>query len=687
MIELNDTISALGWTLLHMAWITLFVAILIQIVRSFIVNPEIKYRLGISGIMTLPVIAIAIFTHLITRTSATPEAQEIAAMAGLFLTSSVVEHSTFSLIAWLNMHMDWLILFWFAGMMSFMMRLAFGFNALSRLRNTSQRLSKQWMDRFDQILSEYKINRPVLFGASRHIDSPLTFGFLKPAILLPVGLVSALTAEEVEAVIRHELAHIARHDFVFKMVQSGIESLFYYTPGTWWLSKMINIDREQCCDDYALGTGSSRSSYIKALYKVNTFQVSPYDRLALGFGKEKNQLLNRIKRILKQPQEKGNIMGRLIIPFLLVAIVAIISIKATSEKPQAVEHIEAPVMEVMYNEIDIPELRIATTATQDTTPKSKQKTVESQVGGNGKSYSITRENGKITRMEIDGKVIPEEDHDKYIKEFNDRVESDHFDFRFDNKFGDGTFEWDEESFEQFEKGMKEFEKSMESFGGNWDEWGKNMEEFEKQMEDWGEEFEMDEESIEKLQQWSQEFGEKFGKQFGQRFGEEFGRSFEWNFDEDGGAFNFDMNMDMDSIMKFSMKMMEDFSFNFDKDFDFSFPAPPTPPVPPAPPAPGVAPTPPVPPVPPVPPAAPFKLEMEALKKQLKKDGFFKDSDKVRFEMNEDELNINGKKQSSGVYKRYEKIIKEAWGKKDMDNFNINFNIDDKAKPKKSSYRI
>ena len=677
MIEFDDTIVALGWTLVHMAWITIALALVIQLLRSAVKSPQIRYRINIVGLMSVPVIAIGIFTTLLSSSSVHSESYEMAVLASLIFESTQVEESAFSFIGWLNTHMDWIILFWFAGMMSFVIRLVFGFGMLSRLRRTSEHLSSIWMDRFENILKDYNINRPVLIGNSALIDSPLTFGFLKPIILLPMGLINALTVAEVEAVIRHELAHIARHDFIFKMIQSSVESLFYYSPGTWWLSKMINIDREQCCDDYALYTGSSKESYVKALYKVNSFQVSPYQKLSLGFGKERNQLLNRINRILKQPQEKVNVMGRLIIPLILVIIFGAISINATSDENTRIEKIETPQMEVVSLNASIPAIKIFQPIEKDTIPKSKNKSVESQVDGNGKSYSITRENGEITRMEIDGKVIPKSDYDKYINEFNQKLKSDHFDLRFDQDFGNGTYEFNDKSLEHFEKGMREFEKSMEHFGDNWEEWGKGMEKFGEEMEKWGEEFEMDEETKKKLEERARAFGERFGHEFGEKFE----NNFEWNFEE-GEAFR------LDSLISQSMKMLEGFSFNFnDEDFNFSFPTPPTPPTPPAPPVPPVPGVAPVPPVPPMPPVAPFKLEMDDLKNELRKDGFFKDSDRLRFEMDEDELKINGRKQSQSTYNKYEKIIKKSWGKKSLDNFNINFNIEDKVKSKRSSYRI
>jgi len=448
---INEYGSAFGWTLIHMAWITLAVAICVQLIRLVIRNPRFNYGLGMTSMLSLPIIAAMIFG---SQLDFTTHIEESANNGFLALTQAFIgaeEVTILTVGSWIDNHMDWILVLWFAGMISFIVRLLFGYTTLVGFRQSIQPMSDFWSDRFQSIFEEFNIKTNVLFGASKRVDGPMTFGFMKPMILLPIGLVNALSVDEVEAIIRHELAHIARHDYVFKMIQSAVESLFYYSPGTWWLTKMIDIDREQCCDDYAIRSGSNATAYVKALYKVNTFN-SMESQLALGFGKEKNQLLNRVKRILKQPQEKANIMGRLIIPIVLLLVVAGVSINATLKD----DTIETPNASIEF-------------------PKVK---------GNGKSYSVTEENGKITEMKVDGKKIDPQDYDKYQKELGRKIESDGFHFNLD------TDEMTEEQRERFEESMQNFGQSMERFGKSFGEdFEDSMEEFGKSMEQWAEDFE------------------------------------------------------------------------------------------------------------------------------------------------------------------------------------------------------
>jgi len=727
---INEYGLAFGWTLIHMAWISLSMAVIVQFLRLAIRNPRFRYGLGMLSMLSLPIIASVIFLGQIDFSS-----QSYTMVNGdgfvnaTLLFTGADDMSILSIGTWINQHMDWILVLWFAGMISFIVRLMFGYSALVGFRQSIQPMSDYWSDRFQNILKEFNIKANVLLGSSKRVDGPMTFGFVKPMILLPIGLVNALSVDEVEAIIRHELAHIARHDYVFKMIQSAIESLFYYTPGTWWLTKMVDIDREQCCDDYAIRSGSNAAAYVNALYKVNTFNTLE-SQLALGFGKEKNQLLNRVKRILKQPQEKANIMGRLIIPIILLIIVAGVSINATLKDNYKTDAAETNILTEAAGEV-VPVMPVVDNTVivtpQDTTKRKSKSTISSRVNGNGKSYSVTREDGKITEMKVDGKKIDPQDYQKYEDDMKESFRSDgmHYDFDVDMT---------EEEKAELKARMKEFEKKMEGFGKSIDEsfgedFEKRMEGFGESMEKWGAQFEEDgdwDDFGNKMAEWGEKFGKSFGEDFGQgmaewgeAFGKEFADAFTFNFDTEGiEKWGEDLER---KVEEYRMKHPEKFyqggdgewhlkedNLTFEEteeifgkgwtdnltenitkmfeDFDFDVTTPPVPPAignlpaPPAPPSIGSLPT---------PPAAPFKLEMKELKSALVSDGFFKDSNEVSFKMDESNLSINGKAQSAKVYKKYKKIIEDNWGADYLEDYDIDFNIIDKKAKKKmtGTYRI
>jgi bla regulator protein blaR1 len=63
------------------------------------------------------------------------------------------------------------------------------------------------------------------------IQTPLVVGFFRPAILMPLGLLTGFPAEQVEAFLIHELAHVRRGDYLVNFAQSLVEGLLFFHPG------------------------------------------------------------------------------------------------------------------------------------------------------------------------------------------------------------------------------------------------------------------------------------------------------------------------------------------------------------------------------------------------------------------------------------------------------------------------
>jgi beta-lactamase regulating signal transducer with metallopeptidase domain len=92
----------------------------------------------------------------------------------------------------------------------------------------------------------------------------MVIGWLKPAILLPVGCMAGMSLLQIEAILAHELAHIRRHDYLVSLFQSVVETLLFYHPAVWWVSSQIRREREHCCDDLAVAvSGLFQASVIR----------------------------------------------------------------------------------------------------------------------------------------------------------------------------------------------------------------------------------------------------------------------------------------------------------------------------------------------------------------------------------------------------------------------------------------
>lgn len=97
---------------------------------------------------------------------------------------------------------------------------------------------------------------------------PLVVGIVRPMILLPTAIASGLAPDQLEALLAHELAHLKRLDLIVNLVQRLAESLLFFHPAVWYVSRRISIERENCCDDCVLAAGWGRVEYADALVRM-----------------------------------------------------------------------------------------------------------------------------------------------------------------------------------------------------------------------------------------------------------------------------------------------------------------------------------------------------------------------------------------------------------------------------------
>ncbi len=133
------------------------------------------------------------------------------------------------------------------------------------------------------------------------VQTPVVVGWLRPTILLPVSLLSGISAVQLDAILAHEIAHVRRHDYVINLVQAVLETLFFYHPAVWWLTRRIRDVRELCCDDLAVGALGNRVEYGRALLFVEESRVAtPH----LALGARGGSILERIERLFQTNQRE-----------------------------------------------------------------------------------------------------------------------------------------------------------------------------------------------------------------------------------------------------------------------------------------------------------------------------------------------------------------------------------------------
>jgi beta-lactamase regulating signal transducer with metallopeptidase domain len=140
----------------------------------------------------------------------------------------------------------------------------------------------------------FGIKRKVQLWFSNTISVPVTFGFLKPIIVLPVALINQLTLQQAETLILHELTHIKANDYLLNWFLIIAENIFFFNPFILTLCKKIRLEREKYCDNNVIAFKYAPLLYAETLLKAQYMkqQISQY-QLAAVTGKK--QLLQRIQ--------------------------------------------------------------------------------------------------------------------------------------------------------------------------------------------------------------------------------------------------------------------------------------------------------------------------------------------------------------------------------------------------------
>jgi TonB family protein len=181
------------------------------------------------------------------------------------------------------------------------MAIRFGNLAIGLLRLQSYRR------RGGPLAQEFRIPgipRHVEIMISNDVAGPVTFGWRKPAILLPTRFPS-LSAAMREAILCHELVHVERRDWLSMLVEELLRAVLWFHPAVWWVIGEIHLAREQAVDESVLETTQAREPYMDALLAMAGVAPAPGADLAPApMFLRRRHLKKRLVAIVKEVRMK-----------------------------------------------------------------------------------------------------------------------------------------------------------------------------------------------------------------------------------------------------------------------------------------------------------------------------------------------------------------------------------------------
>lgn len=339
---------ALGWVVFHSLWQAVLIAIVSGILLIVLRKKSSVVKYWLANFSLLSVLLAAITTFIIYSNhyqntvdlSFTPvdyNASEVSKVVHDINCEpteiTTIQSNGIQKLSWsgfkdyINRNIYLIVTFWLLGVSVFLIKLLGGISYIYYLKaKMNFPPDEYWTEMLEKIKSKAGIRKSIELVESALVRTPIVVGYLKPMILFPIGAINRLESDEVEAILAHELAHVMRNDYFFNILQNIIEALFYFHPAVWWMSAQIRAERENCCDDKAIELCGNSMTYAKSLIRVQEMAYySP--TLAMSFsGNKKGQLLNRVQRILNQPQNRNNVIEKLVATCLVLFFVIGLSI-------------------------------------------------------------------------------------------------------------------------------------------------------------------------------------------------------------------------------------------------------------------------------------------------------------------------------------------------------------------------
>lgn len=325
--------QALGWTLLHFIWQGALVGVLFAgvnvLLRSYSAN--IRYAAACSAMLLMLILPLATFYIISTSSTGAPSSRQALERTSDSLvpskTSASLSHQQVNSPAEVDPDaalppeampagswaedsfaslLPWLVLSWLAGALMLSLRFLGGWTSVQRLKLKRINLATQdWQEMIVRLSRRLRLSRPVRLCESALVEVPTVIGWLRPVILVPLSLLTGLDGQQIEALLAHELAHIRRQDYLVNLLQTAVETLLFYHPAVWWVSRRVRTEREHCCDDLAVAACGDVLGYARALTKLEQLRGRDREAEQFAMAATGGSLLKRVRRLIETPKSSS----------------------------------------------------------------------------------------------------------------------------------------------------------------------------------------------------------------------------------------------------------------------------------------------------------------------------------------------------------------------------------------------
>ncbi|HEU5053147.1 MAG TPA: M56 family metallopeptidase, partial [Hanamia sp.] len=318
--------AALGYTILYSLGQAFVIFLCLRIVLKFIPNASanLKYALSYCAYLGIG------FWFFVTLFRQFSMAQQQFVIQNYFNTHSFANAaadntssgSSLLSLSFLYDYLPLVVAFYLLGIVVYSIWLSFNFFQTSLLKSKGlHELDYEWNEHIISLARRMKISRKIQTYFSSKVNTPMMIGFIKPVILLPLAAMNHLSPQQFESILMHELAHIRRNDYLLNIIQTVLDTLLFFNPFTWWITKYIREEREKSCDEMVLQL-SDPFHYARALLALE--EPVRNQPLVMTAVNSRSHLFQRIKNIMEMKNKQINYRQKFIT--LIVIAIATVSV-------------------------------------------------------------------------------------------------------------------------------------------------------------------------------------------------------------------------------------------------------------------------------------------------------------------------------------------------------------------------
>ncbi|MBL7724961.1 MAG: M48 family metalloprotease [Chitinophagaceae bacterium] len=297
-------LQALGWAVLNSLWQMALLWVIYQVVTAFLKNTKASSKSVLATILLFAGSFWFIYTFLIVYSDISE-----GGTTGTFITSG---HEVYN---WLLQSLPFISGAYLLLLVLPVLRFIRNYRYVQVIRKYGlSKINVDWRIFVRNVAARMGIKKTVQIWVSEFVTSPVTIGFFKPVILVPLAAINHLTPSQLEAVLLHELAHIRRYDYLINLLINFIQTILYFNPFVKAFVKIVEREREKSCDEMVLQFQYDSHEYASALLTLEKTKHLQKILIVAATG-NKNDISHRIETIMgvqKKPAISANKIAGLV---------------------------------------------------------------------------------------------------------------------------------------------------------------------------------------------------------------------------------------------------------------------------------------------------------------------------------------------------------------------------------------